>query len=341
MNILVCGSEGSLMQATIPYLLKTGHNIRGVDSFFKYDKIERVRDYEFIEGDLCDIGLVAKVCKGMDIVIQAAARLFGVVGFHKYPADILSKDISLHQNVLWQALSDNIQKVVYISSSMAYGGITKVPYREDDIDDMPAPPTDYGLSKLVGERLCKAFYGQYGLKYTIWRPFNIITPHEKAENEPGISHVFADFIKKIVMDRQNPVQIFGDGEQIRCFIWIEDAASAIANHSFESATDCEVFNVGNPEPVTMKELANKIYSVAKEKGIIPAGESFSFTSLPIYEDDVRVRIPSIEKAKRVLGWEPRVSLDKALHKCINIAIKRENLRYINCHGNIHSPNSRG
>lgn len=321
MNILVCGSEGSLMQATIPYLLKMGHNIRGVDNFFKYEKIERARGYEFIEGDLCDISLVKRVCKSIDIVIQSAARLFGVVGFHKYPADILSKDVSLHQNVLWQALSDNVQKVVYISSSMAYGGGTKVPYLEADADDMPAPPTDYGLSKLVGERLCKAFYSQYGLKYTIWRPFNIVTPYEKAENEPGISHVFADFIKKIVIDRQNPVEIFGDGEQIRCFIWIEEVASAIAKYSLEPVTVCEVFNIGNPEPVTMKELANKIYNVAKEKGIIPPGQSLNFTRLPIYEDDVRVRIPSIEKAKRVLGWEPRVSLDEALHKCIDVAIE--------------------
>lgn len=321
MNILVCGSEGSLMQATIPYLLKMGHNVRGVDSFFKYGKVERARDYEFIEGDLCDSNLVATACKGIDIVIQAAARLFGVVGFHRYSADILSKDILLHQNVLWQALNDNIQKVVCISSSMAYGGATKVPFREDDADDMPAPPTDYGLSKLVGERLCKAFWRQYGLKYTIWRPFNVITPYEQAEDEPGISHVFADFIKKIIIDRQNPLEILGDGEQIRCFIWIEDGAGAIAKYSLEPVTDCEVFNLGNPEPVTVKELANKIHSVAKEKGIIPAGESLSFTSLPIYEDDVRVRIPSIEKAKRRLGWEPKVSLDEALHKCIDVAIE--------------------
>ena len=321
MNILVCGSEGSLMQATIPYLLEMGHNIRGVDSFIRYGKIERPRDYEFTEGDLCDISLTKRVCKGVDIVLQAAARIYGVGGFHKYPADILSKDVVLHQNILWEALNSNIEKVVYISSSMVYERVTKVPFEEGDVDDMPVPLTDYGLSKLLDERLCKAFYKQYGLKYTIWRPFNIITPYEKGEDEPGISHVFADFIKKIIIDRQNPMEIFGDAEQIRCFIWIEDVASAIAKYSLESATDCEVFNLGNPESITMKELATMIYNLAKEKGVIQEGQGLSFTSLPAYEDDVRVRIPSIEKAKRVLGWEPRVRLDEALDKCLDVAIK--------------------
>lgn len=321
MRVLVTGSEGSLMQWVIPHLLEMGHNIRGVDSFFRYGRIERVRDYEFIEGDLCDISLAKRLCKGVDIVLQGAARIFGVGGFHKYPADILSKDVVLHQNILWEALDSNIQKVVYTSSSMVYERVAKVPSEEADVDDMPIPLTDYGLSKLLGERLCKAFYKQYGLKYTIWRPFNIITPYEKGENEPGISHVFADFIRKMVIDHQNPVEILGDGEQIRCFTWIEDVASAIAKYSLESVTDGEVFNLGNPEPVTMKELAIRIYNVAKERGVIPAGQSLSFISLPAYEDDVRVRIPSIEKAKRILGWQPKVKLDEALHKCVDVAIK--------------------
>jgi nucleoside-diphosphate-sugar epimerase len=309
------------MQATIPYLLKMGHNIRGVDSFFRYGRIERKRGYEFIEGDLCDPKVAKEVCKGVDIIFQAAARIFGVGGFHKYPADILSKDLVLHQNILWQALSNNVQRVVYISSSMVYERATKVPSEEADVADMPVPLTDYGLSKLVGERLSQAFYKQYQLKYTIWRPFNIITPYERGEDEPGIAHVFADFIKKIVIDRQNPVEIFGDGEQIRCFTWIEDVASAIAKYSFEPVTDCQVFNLGNPEPVTLKELATKIYNVAKERGVIPAGQHLNFITLPAYEDDVRVRIPFIEKVKRVLGWEPKVKLDEALHRCVDEAIK--------------------
>ena len=317
MNILVCGSEGSLSQAITRCLLEIGHNVRGVDSFFRYGKTEKKRDYEFIEGDLCDAKLAKKVCKGMEIAVQAAGRIFGVRGFHKYPADILSKDLVLHQNILWGALSNDIQKVIYTSSSMVYERAAKVPSEEADVDDMLIPLTDYGLSKLVGERFCKAFYRQYGLQYTVWRPFNIITPYEKGEDEAGISHVFADFIKKIVVDRHNPMELFGNGEQIRCFTWIEDVASAIAKYSLESVTDCEVFNLGNPEPVTMKELALKIYEIAKKRGLIGDERELGFKQLPSYEDDVRVRIPSIEKAKRILAWEPKVKLDEALARCLD------------------------
>ena len=320
MNILVSGSEGSLMQATIPYLLEMGHNVRGVDNLFRYGKIVRKRDYEFIEGDLCDTGVANRVCKGIDIALQAAARIFGVSGFHKYPADILSKDLVLHQNILLEALNNNIQKVVYFSSSMVYERAMRVPSEESDVDNMPVPLTDYGLSKLVGERLCRAFYNQYGLKYTIWRPFNIITPYEKGEDEPGISHVFADFIKKIIIERQNPMEIFGDGEQTRCFTWIGDVASAIAKYSIESVTDCEAFNLGNPEPVTMKALAIRIYNIARGKGLIQDERELTFKHLPAYEDDVRMRIPSINKAKTILGWQPKVKLDEALDRCVDAAI---------------------
>ncbi|MFC1506901.1 NAD-dependent epimerase/dehydratase family protein [Thermoproteota archaeon] len=317
MNILVCGSEGSLMQATIPYLVKMGHNIRGVDSFFRYGRLERKRSYDFIEGDLSDPVMAKRACQNIDVVFQAAARIFGVIGFHKYGADILAKDIVLHQNILSEALNNNTSKVVYVSSSMVYERGTNVPSEENDVDDLLVPLTDYGLSKLVCERLSKAFYKQYGLKYTIWRPFNIITPHEKGDAEPGMSHVFADFLRRIIIERQNPLKILGDGEQIRCFTWIEDVTSAIAKFSLESITDGQTYNLGNPSTITMKELAIKIFDIAKDKGIIDDKAELTFEHMPIFKDDVRVRIPSIRKAKEMLGWEPQVHLDEALTKCID------------------------
>jgi UDP-glucose 4-epimerase len=319
MKVLVCGSEGSLSQAVITNLLNNGHIIRGIDNFFRYGEISRKREYEFIKGDLCDLDTAIKATKGVDYVIQGAARIFGAGGFRKYPADILSYDVTLHQNVLWGALKNKVNKVVYTSSSMVYERATKVPSEENDVDDMPIPLTDYGLSKLVGERLSKAFHNQYGLTYIIWRPFNIITPYEEADAEPGIAHVFADFIKKIVLDQQNPMEIFGDGEQIRCFTWIGDVASAISEHSFEPSTDCEVFNLGNPEPVTMKELAKRIYHFARNGGFIKISDELNFTSIPGFQDDVKIRIPSIEKARKVLHWEPKIKLNESLELCIRKA----------------------
>ncbi len=315
MKILIAGSEGSLMQAVIPILIKEGHSIVGVDNFSRYGKIERHRNYNFIQGDLTDAEFVNSITKGVDLIIQGAAIIYGVKGFHEYPADILGKDVSLHQNVLKAALKNNVKKVVYISSSMVYERATMTPSSEIDVEDMQVPFTDYGLSKLVGERLSRAYHKQYGLKYTIWRPFNIITPYEKAEKEIGFSHVFADFIERIVVKKENPLRIIGDGEQIRCFTWIHDVANAIAMHSINAASDLKIYNIGNPKPIKMKDLAFLIHQKAVNLKLIePSTLNFQYLDAPI--DDVKIRIPSIEKISKELGWQPLVSLEEALDVCL-------------------------
>lgn len=322
MKILVTGSEGSLMQAVIPLLLEQGHEVRGIDNFARYGEIERVRDYEFVRGDLTDNLFVEEITKGVDAVVQAAALIYGVGGFHRYPADILSKDIVLHQNILWSMLRNNVGKMVYISSSMVYERCLMHPSKEEDVDESLIPMTDYGLSKLVGERLAQAFSRQYGINYTIWRPFNIITPHEKGENDLGTSHVFADYIKNIVLEKKKVLPIIGDGEQIRCFTWIGDVARGIAENSFSEKAENEIFNLGNPEPVKMKELANLIYRGAQRFGLIDeTADELQFETQLSFKDDVRIRIPDVTKAERVLGWKPTLKVAESIERCLQLMEK--------------------
>ena len=298
-------------------MLENGHSVKGVDNFARYGEIDRERDYEFVRGDLTDGDFVESVVKGSDAVLQAAALIYGVGGFHKYPADILSKDIALHQNILHSMVRNGVERMIYISSSMVYERCRTHPSREEDVDESLIPSTDYGLSKLVGERLTKAFHRQYGIKYVIWRPFNIITPHEKGESDLGMSHVFADFIKNIVVEKHVEVPIIGDGEQIRCFTWIGDVARGIAGFSFDPKAENQTFNLGNPEPITMKDLANLIYGCAKRHGmIIGNGSDLSFQTKMSFDDDVRTRIPDVSKAKKVLGWEPTLKTDESVDRCI-------------------------
>jgi nucleoside-diphosphate-sugar epimerase len=304
------------MQWVIPKLIADGHEVTGVDNFFRYGRYKRERNYEFVEGDLTNENLVRDLLNDKDIVIQAAARIFGVKGFHKYPADILNRDVVLHQHIMWHAKEQLTRKIIYISSSMVYERCETVPSYEEEVDEQRVPYTDYGLSKLVGERLCRAFKQQYDLDYTIWRPFNIITPLEEAEEEQGIAHVFADFIQRLLVERKNPLPILGDGEQVRCFTWIDDVASAIADYLEDPRTSGEAFNLGNPHPTTIKDLAQKIFDLGRKRGFDIPGQELEFDHIPIYRDDVRVRIPAIEKARLVLGWEPTVTLDEALDMCI-------------------------
>ena len=320
------------MQATIPVLLKQGHQVIGVDNFFRYGEIERQRPYTFLRGDLSEESFVKSIFvqHKIDYVIQAAARIFGVRGFHQYPADILLCDTRLHANVLRAAHEHGVKRVTYISSSMVYERTETAPTKEDDVDQMRIPLTDYGLSKLVGERLSKAFWTQYGLPYTIWRPFNIITPFERAEKEPGVAHVFADFLEKILVQRQNPMEILGDGNQIRSFTWIYEVADAIGRFSFDPRTENTIFNLGQydandkSEAVTMKELAQKIFDKGKQHGIIPADEQLQFTHRIddlIKNTDVKFRIPDPSRARHIFGWTTVIHLDEALDHCVQQMIQ--------------------
>ena len=315
MKILVCGSEGSLMQAVIPKLIAQGHKVVGADSLMRYG-VQHGKGYWFHQIDLANRNLTDAMIEQEkpDYIIQAAARIYGVGGFNKYCADILGEDITLHNNVLKAAVKNNVKRVIYISSSMVYENCPQdmgEPVFEAMVDRFPAPYTEYGLSKFTGERLSIAFAKQYGLDYTIWRPFNIITPHEKVNNQDlGVSHVFADFIENIVVKKMNPLPIIGDGSQVRCFTWIDEVAEAIAAHSFRDATKNEIYNLGNPEPITMKQLAEIIY---KEAGL--DGE-LKFETVANYKNDVMVRIPNVNKAKQFLNWEAKKKVTESIRECL-------------------------
>lgn len=323
-KVLVTGSEGSLMQAVIPLLIKKGYVVVGVDNLSRYGERLGVagNDYQFIKCDLTDRQSVETLMKNTkpDYIIQAAATIYGVGGFNKYCADMY-KDISLHENVLRAAVNNNVKKAVYISSSMVYENCPQVedmPVYEEMVSQYPAPFTDYGLSKFVGERVSQAYRKQYGLDYTIWRPFNIITPYEKSEADEqiGISHVFADYIKNIVEDKIHPLPIIGSGNQIRCFTWIEEVASAIVDNLEKPETNGEIYNLGNQEPITMKELAEKIKTIAAtEFGLFP-DYIIEYRQTGEYKNDVLVRIPDVQKAKKELGWEARMKVDDSIRLCI-------------------------
>jgi nucleoside-diphosphate-sugar epimerase len=329
MRVLVTGSEGSLMQAVIPLLLKKGYAVTGVDNLSRYGERLGIAgsDYDFVKCDLTDPISVDRLVETWkpDYIIQAAATIYGVGGFNKYCGEMY-KDIALHDNVLRAAANNNVKKVIYISSSMVYENCPQdiaYPVGENIIEKYPAPFTDYGLSKFVGERVSKAYLKQHGLKYTIWRPFNIITPYEKSEDEEvGISHVFADYIKNIVVEKKKPLPILGDGYQIRCFTWIDEVAAAIADYSFSEKTDNETYNLGNPEPISMRVLAEKIKDIAAKEFMLLDDYFLLYETIGDYTNDVRVRIPDCEKAKRELGWEALMKVDDSIRMCLKHVVEK-------------------
>lgn len=314
MKAVVTGSEGSLAQLVIPELLKKGIEIIGIDNLSRYGRRPSQHDYPFYDLDLAKTipEAVANALHDSDYVFHFAALIYGVVGFHKFPADILSNNIESTSQLL-RVLAKSKTKLVYLSSSMVYEGSLTFPHQESDTDSIPIMKTSYGLSKYVGERLVQAYSEQYGLNYLIWRPFNVFTPFESPE-EVGHSHVFSDLIDKIIVQKLRPLPLLGDGEQIRCFTNIYDVAQAITDYSVNSLSDREILNIANPEPVTIKELAQRIVSLGKRNGLLAHDYSLEFAYQPIYSDDVRKRIPSIEKIARLFGWAPTTKLDESIQQ---------------------------
>jgi len=316
MRLLVTGSEGSLAQMVIPHLLAAGHTLVGVDNFARYGHVQRERSYEFVAGDLCDTATVRELFAGrqFDCVYHFAALVYGVVGFHEKPADIIADNNLTTINLLKYG-HERVKRFIYLSSSMVYETSRTYPHQEEETDTLPVMRTAYGLSKYIGERVVQSFQQQFGITYVIWRPFNIITPFEKPE-EAGFSHVFSDLIEKILTRRLCPVPVLGDGEQIRCFTNIGDVAEVIARYSLRPEVDNQAVNIGNPEPVTVKELAARIVAVGKRLGLLEPSYQLRFEHQPVFADDVKKRIPDVSKLKQLFGWEARTRVDASLEQCI-------------------------
>jgi len=316
MKIIVTGSEGSLMQSVIPRLLEQGHTVLGIDNLYRYGRQSDQAgiDYEFINQDLIDRDAVIKITQGADAVIHGAAKLYGVLGLLNYRADILSDDTALVGNVLHACVKNNIPRMIFMSSSMVYDSCIQdinIPLTEEMTNSCPMPKTDYGLGKLVSERMCEAFWQQYGIEYTIWRPFNIVSPHEQSMTEIGFSHVLPDFVNNIIIKKFNPLPIIGDGEQIRCFTWIDDVANIIADHSFSNASRNQIFNVCNVEPRSMKNVARLIYQIA-----IGNPDELQFITSKDYMHDVKVRVPSVEKLQNILGPFSFINTEESIRQCL-------------------------
>jgi len=204
------------------------------------------------------------------------------------------------------ALEARVERLVYVSSSMVFERATEFPTTEEHLLSCPAPRSAYGFSKLAGEVYCRALHDEHGLPYTICRPFNAYGPGEMPDDEPGIAHMVPDVIRK-VLSGARPVPIFGSGEQTRTLTHIDDIAEGIVTAMAHPAGENEDFNVSASEERTVAEIARIIWEACGED---PA--ELELEHLPSFEVDVQRRWPSVEKARRLLGWEARIGLREGI-----------------------------
>lgn len=325
-KVLVTGAAGFIGGYVVEELLHRGHAVVGLDNFSKYGPVAMRSDghpeYQFVEGDARDVDLLVELLKGCKHFIAGAAMIGGISYFHEYAYDLLatneritaaSCDAAIH------CIGGDLQKVTYLSSSMVFESTDRWPSVEGDQLAVPPPASSYGFQKLAVEYFAKAAHQQYGLPYTIVRPFNCVGIGEgralgQAEIMSGnirlaMSHVVPDLVQKILKG-QDPVHILGDGTQVRHYTFGADLAAGIVTAMEHPAALLEDFNLSTSRATTVLELAELIWR--KIRGDTP----FRWVSDEPYEHDVRVRSPDTTKAEELLGFRAETSLEDMLDEVI-------------------------
>ena len=299
MNITITGGSG-FIGSSIAEALHKEHSI----TIFDVNKTQ-FNDITFVQGDVTDPKAADAAIKNSDIVIHLAAAL-GVINTDKNPVETLNTNIFGTKNILDICKNNQVKKIIFSSSSEIYGEPVKIPIKETD---KAMPITNYGVSKLAAEEYIKAYSKSFGFRYTILRLFNVYG--EKQRNE----WVMSEFVSRAIKNQD--IIIHGTGSQIRAFCHVSDAIKG-----FESTLekgDGEIFNIGNDvEPVSIKELAERIISLSNSKSII---KLIPFEKSDRDRNEIMNRAPSIEKAKQILGYQPKRSLDEGIKKIIKIRMQ--------------------
>ncbi len=328
MKLLVTGSSGFLGGYLVEELLNAGHEVVGVDNLSKYGEVSKSYDthpnYKMVRGDCKDVELLKTLAEDCDQVIAIAAMIGGISYFHKFAYDLLAENerilASTFDAAIWAFKERKLKRICVASSSMVFESTDRYPSVEGDQLKIPPPLSTYGFQKLACEYFAKGAWEQYKLPYTILRPFNCVGIGEKralggstiksGNIELALSHVVPDLVHKILRG-QDPVEILGDGTQIRHYTYGGDLARAIRIAIESDAAVNEDFNLSTGVSTTVLELAKAIW----EK-IHGDSKPFRYVSVEPFMYDVQKRVPDVNKAKDMLGFETMVSLDEMLDEVI-------------------------
>jgi len=327
-KVLVTGSAGFIGGYLVEELLSQGYKVIGLDNLSKYGRVSRSFDeninYEFVAGDAMDVTLLEDLLYDCDHVIAGAALIGGISYFHTYAYDLLAKNERMIAAMCDAAIATRakgrpLKKVTYMSSSMVFESTDRWPSKEGDERLVPPPLSSYGFQKLAVEYFAKAAWDQYKVPYTICRPFNCVgigesralggTSIKSGNVELALSHVVPDIIQKVLRG-QSPLHLLGDGNQIRHYTYGGDLAKGIVMAMQHPNAINQDFNLSTAESTSVLALSELIWK--KINGNMPFEVVFDSP----FEHDVQKRIPSVEKAKNLLGFEAVTSLDEMLDEVI-------------------------
>lgn len=306
MEALVTGGAGFIGSHVVDRLLVEGFNVVVLDnlrsgSFHNISLHMGKRNFKFVNGDIRDACIVRDLIKNVDYVVHLAALVSVQESVHN-PS--LTYDINVNGtlNLLKASVDFNVKSFVYVSSCAVYGNAEKLPVKED----CPTKPeSPYGFSKLTAENYVQKYCKDFGLKTVCLRYFNVYGPRQTYSDYSGVITQFLNRIK-----RGFPLVIFGDGEQTRDFVYVDDAveASLLALKCEKSMG--EVFNIGTGVATSINQLANTLLEIADKKNL-------KIVHREARGGDIRHSVADISKAKEKLEYNPRVSLKSGLKSLLS------------------------
>ena len=302
MHIFITGIAGFLGSNLAEYYLKKNFKVSGCDNLIggNLENID-VSKINFFKANCEDFETMKKITKNVDILCHAAAYAHeGLSSFS--PVLITSNNVTGSVSVFTAAIVNKVKRIVYCSSMARYGNI-KIPFKEDD-ELKPVDP--YGVSKVAAENILRILSNTHNFEYNIAVPHNIIGPKQKYDDP--YRNVVSIMIN-LMLQKKRPI-IYGDGNQKRTFSDIDDCIYCLDKLLTDPNIVSQVVNIGPDEEYIS---INQLYQLLSNK--------LKFNLQPRYHEDrpneVREATCSADKARKILGYETRVSLDDSLNKIIN------------------------
>src|SRR3989344_5116388 len=286
-KVLVTGGCGFLGNEVVKQLLEKKYYVRVIDDFSNSRPIKNESSLEVIRFDLCRNQGIDQVFKDVDYCIHLAARFGGIKFTSSSQGEILHNNLLINVNTFSASAVAKIKKIIYASTSIVYDRLTDLPFKEIPTDNLPLPRSNYGFSKLVGERFCQAFSKEKGLNFTIARIFNIygINPNTVLKRK---LHVIQDLIRKI-SDNKNILKLYGGGVQRRTFVHVSDVAGALILMMENKKANNGIFNVASQEELSILDLAKMIWKLSKRE------EPFYMESIPVLSEDLKEATADVHK----------------------------------------------
>jgi UDP-glucose 4-epimerase len=313
-NILVTGGAGFIGSHLCDLLLQTGQHVIAIDNLStgRLENIQHLRNYpnfQFVRETISNTLVLDRLTSEASIVIHLAAAV-GVKLIIEDPVHTIRTNIMGTEAVL-DAANRYGCKVIIASTSEVYGKGVRVPFHEDD-DRLMGSTTHsrwaYATSKAVDEFLGLAYFKQFGLPVVVVRLFNTIGPRQTGQ----YGMVVPRFIRQAL--RGETITVYGDGGQSRCFADVSDVVAAIVRLAEHPDAIGQVYNIGATEEISILALANRVIQLTDSNSdiqLIPYEQAYA----PGF-DDMRRRVPSIEKINKMIGFSPAYSLDDTLRRVI-------------------------